>query len=280
MLRWRKRREQYMPEKNDTDKTLKTRLLGYGRATWKFLKWPVLLAVPIGVFTFAAWWSLISALTNDVLTVPDLRGRTLEEARFALSSRSLTAEISEEREHSQEIDVDLVLRSDPAAGSRLKRGRTVRLVLSSGFERVLVPDLLNKSLREAELLGDQRDFRVGNINRAYSEAVPIGRIIAQNPAPHTALVTETVDVLVSAGPHPSLMLIPDMDGKPVLPIRDALRAKGLNVEIYPRGGNEDISNADPFQLRRMYVYRQWPPAGSFMDMASAETIILRVDWRR
>lgn len=269
-----------MPENNDTGKTLKTRLAAAGSLTWKIIKWPLLVAVPIGVFTFTAWWSLISALTNDVLTVPDLRGRSLEEARFALSSRSLKAEIAEEREHSQEIDADLVLLSDPAAGARIKRGRTVRLVLSSGFERVLVPDLLNKSVREAELLGDQRGFRVGNINRAFSEAVPIGRIIAQNPAPHTALVTETVDVLVSAGPHPSLMLIPDMLGKPVLPVMESLRLAGFSFEVRERGSNEDISNADPFQLRRLYVYRQWPAAGSFIDMASPETILLRVDWRR
>jgi beta-lactam-binding protein with PASTA domain len=250
-----------------------------GRISWRIMKWPLLVAVPIGVFTFTAWWSLISALSGEVLTVPDVRGKTIDDARFALASRSLDMTISEQEKHSQEIDKGLVIESDPPAGSKIKRGRNVKVTLSAGFKRVMVPNLLWKSVREAEMLGRQRGFRIISRDTAYSGTVPVGHIIAQDPDPDTAFVTETMNVLVSLGPHPKLMLVPKMEGKLLLPVLQDLREKGLPVTVRRRGESRDISTSDPYELRRMEIYRQWPEAGSYIDLISPETIILRVDWK-
>ena len=241
-------------------------------------KWALIIGVPMAVFALSAWWSLISALSSDVQVVPDLRGATVEEARFALSSRSMKAAISEETKYSQEIEKDSVLETDPPAGSEVKRGRTIQLILSSGFKRVLVPDLMNKSVREAQLLGEQNSFAVRTDDAVFSETIPVGHIVSQSPAPHTAFLTQTVDVLVSKGPRRKLVMVPDMVDRPLLPVLQKLRQKGMRVTVRRRGSNRDISNEEPFELRQMRIYRQNPMPGSFIDQMNPEEIILRVDW--
>ena len=265
------------PDSNDAPDTSWFKKAGV--ITWKVIKWPLIVAVPLAVFVFTAWWSLISALTSDVLAVPDLRGKTVEEARFSLSSRSMVPVISETEKFSQEVDKGDVLETDPPAGAKIKRGRSVYLVLSSGFERILVPNLLQKSVREAELLGEQRGFRINRQDSAYSASVPVGHIIAQDPDPNTAFVTPSVDVLVSRGSYPELIMIPSYQDQALLPVLTKLRELGLPVIVRARGQSIDISNREPYDLRRYTIYRQFPEPGSFMPKNNPETIILRVDRR-
>lgn len=244
----------------------------------KGLKWAFIIGVPVAVFAFTAWWSLISALSSDVQVVPDLRGSTQEEAKFALSSRSMKVSISEENKFSQEIDKGNVLETDPPAGAEVKRGRTIKLILSSGFKKVLVPDLMNKSVREAQILGEQNSFRVRQDDKVFSETVPVGHIVSQSPAPHTAFLTQTVDVLVSKGPRRKLVMVPDMVDSPLLPVLQQLRKSGMRVTVRRRGSSRDISNDEPFELRQMIIYRQDPLPGTFIDLVNQDEIILRVDW--
>lgn len=241
------------------------------------MKWPLLIAVPLGIFTVTAWWSLISALTSDVEMVPDVRSKTVEEARFALASRSLQMEVSENRKFSTDIDKGLVLETDPAIGARIKRDRTVIVTLSAGFKKTLVPDLLGTTITEARTIGERMNVRIRTRDSVYSSTVPQGRIISQDPEPHSALVTQTVDVLVSAGDYPQLVMVPHLENRSLTAALDDLRIAGLQVVVRRRGDVADMSAMDPYELRSLRVYRQWPPAGSFIDLSHPETVILRVD---
>jgi beta-lactam-binding protein with PASTA domain len=188
-------------------------------------------------------------------------------------------EISDTQKHSQEIDAGLVLESNPPSGAKIKRGRTVRVILSSGFPKALVPDLIAKSVREAQLLGDQENFTVRMQDLVFSESVPVGHIVAQVPEPNSHFINKVVHVLISRGPNRKLGKVPDFIDRPLLPVLRELRAQGMPFKVWRRGeGTRDISNNDPFELRRMRVYRQSPEPGTLVDMASPETIILRVDW--
>lgn len=244
----------------------------------KAVKWAFIIGIPMAVFAFSAWWSLINALSSDVQVVPDLRGSTQEEAKFALSSRSMKTAISEETKYSQEVDKGNVLETEPPVGSEVKRGRTIKLILSSGFKRVLVPDLINKSVREAQLLGEQNSFNIRTEDQVFSESVPVGHVVSQSPAPHTAFLTQTVDVLVSKGPRRKLVMVPNMVDSPLLPALQNLRKNGMRVTVRRRGSSRDISNDEPFELRQMVIYRQNPLPGSFIDLMNQDQIILRVDW--
>lgn len=279
--------DQKNPSGNESP-TLQTRLRSWAgaaknwlgtaaRVTARALKWPLLIAVPLGIFTVTAWWSLISALTSDVEMVPDVRGKTVEEARFALASRSLQMEVSENRKFSTDIDKGLVLETDPAIGAQIKRDRTVIITLSAGFKKTLVPDLLGSTITEARTVGERLGLRIRTRDTVYSTTVAQGRIIAQDPEPHSALVTQTVDVLVSAGEYPQLVMVPHLENRYLTAALEELRSTGLQVVVRRRGDSSDLSTADPYELRALRVYRQWPPPGSFIDLSHPEPVILRVE---
>ncbi len=138
-----------------------------GRLAWKIIRWPLFVAIAIAITLATAWWSMIGTLYNESLQVPELRDKTMDEAKFLLTSRGLKYVVSESEKHSQEIDFGLILETDPPANAGIKRNRTVEITLSSGFEKDLIPDLLDGSVREAQLLGQQSNFTVKELNRIY-----------------------------------------------------------------------------------------------------------------
>ena len=245
---------------------------------YRILKWPVLVAIPLIIFALAAWWSLHWSLSGDVRTVPDLIDLTAQEAQQKLSLRSLRLEVEEQKRHSDLYAEGHILEQEPKAGSQIKLGRHVKVTLSAGFRRVLVPSLINMSLREAQLVAEQKGFKVRRGLIAYCEDVPEGSVIAQSPQPSTPFITEFIDVLESRGPRPKLVMLPRLEGRPLLPVLDFLRSEGVSVVVWARGSTQDISNGDRFELRHYVIYRQSPEAGEFITIPGSVDVILRVRW--
>ncbi len=251
-----------------------------GKFMLRVLKWPALLALPLLIFALAAWWSLISSLSSDVREVPDLIDMQPEGAAEILSMRSLRLEVEDQRKYSDIYGEGRILGQEPAAGSRIKRGRNVSVTLSAGFRQILVPNLAGMSLREATLVAEQKGFKVRRRLTSYSEEVQEGSVIAQTPQPSTPIITEFIDVLESRGSRPKLVMLPRLVGRPLLPVLDALRDQGLRVIVMREGSTQDISGGDRFELRHYQIYRQSPEAGEFVTIPGSEEVILRVRWSR
>ena len=251
-----------------------------GKFVLRMLKWPALLALPLLIFALAAWWSLISSLSSDVREVPDLIDMQPAAAADMLSMRSLRVKVEDQRKYSDIYMEGRILGQDPAAGSRIKRGRIVSVTLSAGFRQVLVPNLVGMSLREATLVAEQKGFKVRRRLTSYSDEVQESLVIAQSPQPSTPIITEFIDVLESRGSRPKLVMLPRLVGRPLLPVLDALRDQGLRVIVMRQGSTQDISGGDRFELRHYQIYRQSPEAGEFVAIPGSEEVILRVRWSR
>lgn len=263
---------------NKTPRKIQQVLASTWKWTCKILKWPALIAVPCLVFAGTAWWSMLSSLSNEVQQVPDLRGKPVEEARFILASRGLNLVLEEREIHSQEIARGDVIETNPASGAKIKRGRNVHAFLSAGIKTRLVPNLLNKSAVAAQMLGRQQGFTVRSAGSIYSEAIPVGHVIAQNPEPNTAFIARQVEILISKGEHPRLISMPDVVGRPLLSVLQELKRNNLPVVVRRRGESADISNNEEYELRQYTIYRQYPDAGSFINLGNPEIVILRVEW--
>jgi eukaryotic-like serine/threonine-protein kinase len=87
----------------------------------------------------------------EQVTVPDLSGQTLDDARERLRDLGLEADVS--REESEDAEAGTVLRQEPEAGSAVDEGSTVELIVAEEPEAVEVPDVEGESQeRAAELL--------------------------------------------------------------------------------------------------------------------------------
>ena len=87
-------------------------------------------------------------LKSEVVSVPDLVGKTVAEARSDLLKKDLSLAFKG-TESSDRVEKGLISRQDPAAGSRIRVTTVVQVLTSSGTGVVTVPDLAGKPLDEA-----------------------------------------------------------------------------------------------------------------------------------
>ncbi|MGB8649547.1 MAG: PASTA domain-containing protein, partial [Mycobacteriales bacterium] len=180
----------------------------------------------------------------DRRTVPSLTGRSLDDARAALRAVGLTVAPNPTSEYSDTVAKDLVLRSDPGPGQRLKPGTAVRLVLSKGKQPVAVPDVTGKKQDEATKALRGLGFVV-TVQQAFSDTVPKDVVIAQSPSSGTADKGSTVTLTVSKGPD--VVEVPDVRGDSPETASQKLTAAGLvprRVDI-PGGTGSVVVTTDP-----------------------------------
>src|SRR5512136_2053022 len=87
-------------------------------------------------------------LKSEIVTVPDLSGKAVPQARSELQKKDLTL-AQKGTESNDRFEKGLIVRQDPAAGSKVRITRVVQVFTSSGSGTVIVPDLSGKTLDEA-----------------------------------------------------------------------------------------------------------------------------------
>ena len=82
----------------------------------------------------------------EQVEVPDVTGLSRDSAEDLLAKAGL--EVAVEEQESEEPEDD-VISQNPAAGTEVDRGTTVTITVSTGIERVSVPDVTGLSRRDA-----------------------------------------------------------------------------------------------------------------------------------
>jgi hypothetical protein len=106
--------------------------------------------------------------------------------------------------HHQSIPAGTVVGQDPAGGTSVSNGSAVDLTVSLGPEMASVPNVVGLGQSAAEAAITAANLTVANITTSYSETVPAGHAITQNPEADTFVPPGTaVDIVVSLGAQPS-----------------------------------------------------------------------------
>jgi len=133
--------------------------------------------------------------------VPAVVGQQVSQAEAVLHQASLSMDLTEEFSESRAKGV--VLRVEPDAGSELGKQSTVRVVVSKGKERYAVPKLVGTKVTDAGPALTSLTLRIGETSQAWSEKVPQGIVISQDPSPGASVKRNTtVSVVVSKGREP------------------------------------------------------------------------------
>jgi serine/threonine-protein kinase len=142
------------------------------------------------------------------------------------------------RAYDETAPMGQVARQSPPAGSRVKRGRAVDVVISLGTEAQHVPDLEGESVVHARFLLEQNGLEAGRRRSVRTTERGAELIVAANPRPGTPVRGRTaVDLLVSAGTLPRRFLMPDLRGTSIDDAAEMLEAAGLSVDA-PGGGRK------------------------------------------
>jgi len=174
--------------------------------------------------------------------VPDLRGVTEQAARDQLEELNLTTGDTPRRYNSK-IEEGSVVSTDPPAGTPLKPGTAVALVISDGPKPVAVPDVVGKPVAEATGAIEQAELRA-DVTEKFNETVPAGTVVSQDPGPGTADKNSVVRLVVSKGPP--MVEVPGVVGKNVNEATQILQGEGFAVSVSQLpGGPGTVLNQDP-----------------------------------
>ena len=161
---------------------------------------------------------------SSTVTVPDVSGKSQDEAKKALEDAGLTVGNATTQD-STTVAKDEVISTDPASGTKVDRGTTVSLVLSTG--QTTVPDVTGKSQEDARQAIEDAGLSVGNVTYGDSNEDK-DTVDSTDPASGTKadLGTE-VSVVLSNGPS-----VPDVTGKTESVAKQLLSKSGYtNVEV-------------------------------------------------
>ena len=159
--------------------------------------------------------------------MPDVRGMSLQGAELQLRDLRLDVEILRSRSHPT-IPEGLILDQTPQPQARVRGGRLVRVITSSGPPGGALPQLTGLSLRQAEITLQRENYRLGRILRIRRSGVTEPVVDFQSPSAGTDLYKGAIVDLVVAEPAASaLMRIPDLRGVPLYRARQVIAAAGF-----------------------------------------------------
>ncbi|HOW86954.1 MAG TPA: PASTA domain-containing protein [Candidatus Aminicenantes bacterium] len=168
-------------------------------------------------------------LKSEVVTVPDVTGRTVAQARSELLKKDLSL-AQKGSEPSDRLDRGLIVRQDPAAGSRVRITRPVQVFISSGSGTATVPDLAGRTLDEALTLLQSVGLTKGQLSQVHTSQRPAGRVLDQRPAPGAVVERGgAVGLLLSQGDVDPRYVMPDLIGRRAAGVISGLDARGFKV---------------------------------------------------
>ena len=119
------------------------------------------------------------------VTVPDVKGMSYSEAKEVLEAKGLKIEKADEPIASQKIEKGKIVSQTPSKNSKVKKGRTVRVILSAGNTELKVPDLSGLSYKEAKTLLSEMGLQISKGDEVDSDSVTEGLIASQYPSAKT-----------------------------------------------------------------------------------------------
>ena len=220
----------------------------------KILAYSQLILGLLIVFLASAVLSSRIILKGEIVSVPDISGKTPAEATRELARRKLSLQ-EKGVEFSDRYERGKIISQDPPAGSKIRVNRFVRVVLSGGSEMVEVPALVGRSMEAASKVLSENGLQRGLVSQIHTPRYAAGRIIAQEPEPGGPKIKRATPVhfLVSQGEAEPKYLMPDLIGRRSGPTIERLQELGFKVA--------DIRYSYYPGLSPGIIIKQFPPHG-------------------
>ena len=238
----------------------------FGRRVWGVGK--ALLIIGALFATYVAFFliSMRVAIRAGQVQVPDLKGRSVEDATLALQELQLRPRVEEGRRPDDKVPAGLVMQQDPPGGVAARPQRTVKLWISSGPQATPVPSLVGQSERTARIRLDQDGVQLTSVSEISSSEYPVDAVIAQDPPPPA--LAPRVSILVNRGPQPVTYLMPTLIGLDLARINTMLESSGFQITVV----ESQNYSAVPPGLPPGIIVRQQPAPGSQVPEAGSVTI--------
>ncbi|NLK93799.1 MAG: Stk1 family PASTA domain-containing Ser/Thr kinase [Clostridiales bacterium] len=154
----------------------------------------VVLLFVVGFFVFGGG----NAPTTEKVKVPTITGLSLEEAKSVVEKAGL--EFVDAGTEKSDKEEGTVLEVDPSEGTEVEKGSKVRVITSSGEEKVKMPEFENSDLDTVKIFLKKNNVTNVSEVKEYSDTVKEGLVIRTEPGKDTELTKDTkVTIYISKG---------------------------------------------------------------------------------
>ena len=190
--------------------------------------------------------------------IPAFSGQTQSDAQAECARLQLRCVVLA-TQPSDRFPKDVVMSQQPASGARVRAGRQVSLIVSSGVTIFPMPDLRYESQRNASLELNRRKLQLEKTTIVADSDVPANYVVAQDPPPLSSVREGSkVSLTLSKGP-PSAVHVPSFAGKTI----DEARALAQRSRIHL--GQIVWTPFGPSGPPRGEIVRQNPGPGAEID---------------
>jgi serine/threonine-protein kinase len=168
------------------------------------------------------------------VAVPNVENLNIKEADQTLKDAGLKMQIIAEQPD-EEVDKDSVISQNPAQGQKDKKGREVKVIISTGAEEQRVPNLIGYNLDEAEVLLNNKGLKIGKVTETYDEKYEENEVVSQNPEEGSKVSSGTkINVVVSKGKEMNRVVMPNLVGLSLAEAKSKLEENKLVLDEVTR----------------------------------------------
>lgn len=194
-----------------------------------------LILISVGLF------NMFSSSGGKDVEVPNIIGMTLDDAKSKLEDIELVL-VDAGTEKSDKPE-GTIIKIDPKEGSTVKAKSKVRVIVSSGQSKVKMPDLREEDTETANKILQSLNLKIDSTTEEYSDDIPKGQIISQNPAKNTEIDTNTkISVVISKGEQVRLSTVPSVEGLSLDEAKSKLDNSRLKVSIVEEKTDDESKN--------------------------------------
>lgn len=195
-----------------------------------------LIAVLVLSGISVAAWKIIHV--PDV-TVPDLKGLTLDEASTRLKQNNLVLDQDVQYDYNDSVEADKIISQNYEPNTVVKAGRAINVTVSKGMQIIELPDVTTDNLDVENAVNTIRaagfDGEI-SFKEMSHPTMPQGKVIGQNPAPKSKWPKNgKIQLFVSTGIAPTIAVMPDVTGMSAEEAKSILEAYKLNVTVETEG---------------------------------------------
>ena len=250
----------------DENKRSNQKESGFKAFVKKHKKLSVFLGLIILFFlTFGGTMLFLNATNPKEIDLPNVVGLSKEEAQLQIEGAKLKYEVEKE-EYNKEVPEGFVISQDPSYSDKyhsVKQGSTVKVVISKGIEKAIVPKVVGMKKDEAIEALEKANLKAEVIEET-SKTVEAGYVISQEIEENTEVSAgDSVKIHVSTGTGIKQVTMISVVGKTEEQAKSELEGIGLKVTV----GYEENTSKDSG-----IVLKQSIDTGKVIDEGTAVTI--------
>lgn len=185
---------------------------------------------------FFLWIGLILLLDNIVmphfvdrrttLTIPDYKD--LHAKPVLMNAVKMGFTIEDTTIFLPNLPESTVVDQFPPPGLKVRKGKKILLKISTQQEFTIVPNLIGKNMRSAEILIKRLLLQIGEMDTVWSDSIPKGLVISQSVEPDDSVQKHSaIDLTISRGQWISNFIVPDIRGDGIQTAEKKMESSGL-----------------------------------------------------